>query len=55
MGLSNAFLSLALAIVAMVAGAKTRRPHLAYLLWLLVFIKLLTPPIVKITDASWID
>jgi len=48
MGLSNACLSLALAIVAMVVGAKARRPHLAHMLWLLVFIKLVTPPIVTI-------
>ena len=48
MGLSNACLSLALAIVAMVVGAKARRPGLAHMLWLLVFIKLLTPPIVTI-------
>ncbi len=48
MGLSNACLSLALAIVAMVVGAKARRPGLAHMLWLLVFIKLVTPPIVKI-------
>jgi bla regulator protein BlaR1 len=48
MGLSNACLSLALAIVAMVVGAKARRPHLAHLLWLLVFVKLVTPPIVTI-------
>ena len=48
MGLSNACFSLALAIVAMVVGAKARRPHLAHLLWLLVFIKLLTPPIVTV-------
>jgi len=48
MGLSNAFLSLVLAIVAMVAGAKARRPHLAHMLWLLVFIKLMTPPVMRI-------
>jgi len=48
MGLSNAFLSLALGIVAMVVGAKARRPHLAHMLWLLVFIKLVTPPVMKI-------
>ena len=48
MGLSNACLSLALAIVAMVVGTKARRPHLAHLLWLLVFVKLVTPPIVTI-------
>ena len=47
-GLSNACFSLALAIVAMVVGATTERPHLAHLLWLLVFVKLMTPPIVTI-------
>ncbi len=48
MGLSNACFSLALAIVAMVVGATTRRPHLAHVLWLLVFVKLVTPPVVTI-------
>lgn len=48
MGLSNACFSIALAIVAMVVGAKVKRPHLAYMLWLLVFFKLVTPPIVTI-------
>ena len=48
MGLSNACLSLALGIVAMVVGAKARRPHLTHLLWLLVFVKLVTPPILTI-------
>ncbi len=48
MGLSNACFSLALAIVAMVVGARTKRPHLAHMLWLIVFIKLVTPPIVTI-------
>jgi len=46
--LSNACLSLALGIVAMVVGAKARRPHLAHMLWLLVFIKLVTPPVMRI-------
>ena len=32
----------------MVVGAKARRPQLAHMLWLLVFIKLVTPPIVTI-------
>ena len=47
-GLSNACMSLALSIVAMVVGAKTRRPHLAHMLWLLVFVKLVTPPVVTL-------
>ena len=52
MGLSNACFSLALAIVAMVVGAKAKRPHLDHMLWLLVFIKLLTPPIVTIPTQT---
>ena len=52
MGLSNACFALALAIVAMVVGAATKRPHLAHLLWLLVFVKLVTPPIVTILEVT---
>jgi beta-lactamase regulating signal transducer with metallopeptidase domain len=48
MGISNAVFALALAIIAMVVGARARRPHLAHMLWLLVFVKLVTPPIVTI-------
>jgi len=48
MGLSNAFLSLALAIAATVVGAGTKRPQLVHMLWLLVFVKLVTPPIVTV-------
>jgi len=47
-GLSNACFSLFLAVLAMVVGAKGRRARLAYMVWLLVFIKLVTPPIVGI-------
>ena len=52
MGLSNACFSVVLAILAMVVGTKSRRPHLAYMLWLLVFIKLVTPPILRIPVVS---
>jgi len=48
MGLSNAVFSLALAIVAVVVGATAKRPYLAHMLWLLVFVKLVTRPIVTI-------
>ena len=51
-GLSNACFSLVLAVAAMLVGAKARRPHLAHMLWLLVFIKLVTPPIVGIPIVS---
>ena len=47
-GLSNACIALALAIVALVVEATVKRPQLSHLLWLLVFIKLLTPPLVSI-------
>ena len=46
--LSNVCLSLALAIVAMVIQVTAKRPHLAHLLWLLVLVKLVTPPVVTI-------
>jgi beta-lactamase regulating signal transducer with metallopeptidase domain/polyhydroxyalkanoate synthesis regulator phasin len=47
-GVSNACFALVLAAIAMVVSAKTKRPHLAYMLWLLVFIKLVTPAVVTI-------
>ena len=46
--LSNVCVSLALAIVAVVVGATVKRPHLTNLLWLLVLVKLVTPPVVTI-------
>lgn len=48
MGLSNAGFSLALALVATAVGAATKRARIAHLLWLLVFVKLVTPPVVTI-------
>ena len=48
MGLSNACFSFALAIVAVVVGAATKRPYLAHMLWVLVIVKLVTPPFVTI-------
>jgi len=51
-GLSNACLSLALAVVAVVVGATVRRPGLTNLLWLLVLVKLVTPPVVSIPVAT---
>ena len=37
-----------LALVAWPVGRLTRRPQLAYCLWLLVLTKLITPPIVSL-------
>lgn len=54
-GLSNALFSLLLAIIALVIGLVFRRPQLTYVLWLLVLIKLLTPPVVSVplAPALW--
>ncbi|MHC4942878.1 MAG: M56 family metallopeptidase [Planctomycetota bacterium] len=47
-GLSNLCFSLALAIVALVFQSVIKRPFIAHLLWLLVIVKLVTPPIMTI-------
>ena len=47
-GFSNCFISLALALAAMGVGATVKHPRLAHILWLLVFIKLITPPVITI-------
>ncbi|NKB67841.1 MAG: M48 family metalloprotease [Candidatus Latescibacteria bacterium] len=47
-GLSNVCISLVLATVALLVEVTLKRPHLAYLLWLSVFVKLLTPSLVAI-------
>ena len=45
---SNVCISLALAVAALLVERIAKRPAIAHLLWLLVFVKLLTPPIVTI-------
>ncbi len=47
-GLSNAAAALVIAIVAVLVGLVCRRPALMHALWLLVLIKLVTPPLVRI-------
>ena len=47
-GLSNTCIAFALALVAIAIGAKFKRPDIAHLLWLLVFVKLITPPLLAI-------
>jgi len=44
-GLSNIAMAAALAVVAVVTGRTFRRPALTHALWLLVLIKLITPPL----------
>jgi beta-lactamase regulating signal transducer with metallopeptidase domain len=53
-GLSNAFMATVLAGLAFVASRFTRRPALAHVLWLLVLVKLVTPPLVPI-HLPWPD
>ncbi|MEX0676692.1 MAG: M56 family metallopeptidase, partial [Pirellulales bacterium] len=51
-GLSNALAATALAAVALVVTRSTRRPQLAFVVWLLVLAKLLVPPLVSVPLAS---
>ena len=48
MALSNTCFALAIGGVAMLVGAQGKRSQLAYALWLLVFVKLVTPPALTI-------
>jgi bla regulator protein blaR1 len=50
-GLSNAVVASALALIAVLVGYFYRRPALIHGLWLLVLLKLLTPPLVLIPVA----
>jgi beta-lactamase regulating signal transducer with metallopeptidase domain len=51
-GLSNALAALVLAVVALVGTRLCRHPAVVHALWLLVLIKLLTPPLVRL-PLSW--
>src|SRR5713226_4948593 len=51
-GLANAVLATGLALVAWAAGRLARRPFLAHALWLLVLLKLITPPLMTV-PISW--
>jgi beta-lactamase regulating signal transducer with metallopeptidase domain len=52
LGLSNALVASVLAVGAAAAGRFVRRPALIHSLWLLVLLKLLTPPLVPI-HVAW--
>jgi beta-lactamase regulating signal transducer with metallopeptidase domain len=52
LGLINAAMASCLAILATVVGKFFRKPALTHSLWLLVFIKLVTPPLVPI-EIRW--
>jgi beta-lactamase regulating signal transducer with metallopeptidase domain len=51
-GLTNALLATILAVVAALTTAVCRRPALSHALWLVVLVKLLTPPLVVI-PLTW--
>ena len=48
-GLANAVAAAVLALLALAAGRWSRRPALVHSLWLLVLLKLLTPPLVPLS------
>jgi len=47
-GVSNLCLSLVLAVVAWHVQTRAQRPRIAHLLWLLVLVKLVTPPVLTV-------
>ena len=55
MGLTNAALAVPLAAVALAVSRWSRRPALSHVLWVLVLLKLLTPPLVEIPVGWKID
>ena len=52
-GLTNAVLATALAIVAWAVGRCWRRPALTRLLWIIVLAKLVSPPLAKVPVGEW--
>ena len=52
LGLTNALMALALALVAALAGLVCRRPALVHSLWLLVLLKLVAPPLALVPLAG---
>jgi beta-lactamase regulating signal transducer with metallopeptidase domain len=51
LGLSNALMATGLAVLAAVVSSLVRRPAVAHSLWLLVLLKLLTPPLFNLPVA----
>lgn len=50
-GLSNSCFAIVLALLALLVGANAKRAQLAHVLWLLVLVKLVTPPLVNLPTA----
>ncbi|MFO0843804.1 MAG: M56 family metallopeptidase [Gemmataceae bacterium] len=53
LGLANAVCAAALAVPAFLVGRYARRPALAHALWLLVLLKLVTPPVFR-PNLAWL-
>jgi bla regulator protein BlaR1 len=53
--LKNAVLALPIAAAALAVGRMSRRPALAHVLWVLVLVKLITPPLVDVPVGWSID
>ena len=54
MGLANALVAGVLAVVAILAGRFNCRPAMVHALWLLVLLKLVTPPVVSLPVPWWV-
>src|SRR3954469_20600394 len=52
-GLANALAAAVLALPALLIGRSRRRPALAHALWLLVLLKLVTPPLFNV-NLPWL-
>ena len=48
LGLSNLVAAAGLAVLALIAGQWGKRPALTHALWLLVLLKLVTPPVIDL-------
>jgi beta-lactamase regulating signal transducer with metallopeptidase domain len=55
LGLGNALLASVMGLVALCAGFAFRRPALVHAMWLIVLLKLLTPPLWTVSMDSWMS
>jgi hypothetical protein len=52
-GLANAVMAAVLAVLAAAVGRVWRKPALRHALWLLVLLKLVTPPLLPVPILPW--
>ena len=53
LAVANLAVATVLAVLAVLAGRFSRRPALVHSLWLLVLLKLITPPLVPLQIVPW--